>query len=223
MKFNSIQEVINLNESTGRFFFSDGAMKGTGCTYGPLLRGRYFVSSELHPKPGSLNRRVRKYSIRFVTPKGAIQTLYSYGQFYTTKEALKALNNLPEMLPDALDFYEKCWNKEDGRTLQDFYNTCMIEAQNNGPAISGKEGDRYNSFTGSCVYCMMNPGITNLSSLKYSAMRYQFFNTLGWIRCEGSKSQCTVFLSERGILELYPICEVAETGHYYVVSRIPIK
>ncbi len=87
MTFQSIDEVKDLNQKSGHYFFSKDTMKFFESKIETdLIGGRYFVTSE----SSSFDDRDRKFTIREALPNGDIKTVGEFGGYKSRHRAKQA-------------------------------------------------------------------------------------------------------------------------------------
>ena len=89
MKYQNIDEIKKRNLETGRYFFSEGAMRFFNSRVSGELFGEdgsVFITSErndgMYEPPAD-----RRYSVRQIQPDGDIETIGEFQQFSTLAEA----------------------------------------------------------------------------------------------------------------------------------------
>lgn len=90
--FDSIDEIIEAHEENwGGYWFSPDAMAmfGTILT-DEIFYGHYFITGDMTADRDS---SVRRYTIRFASDRGAIQTVGDFLEFDSYEDAAEALRN----------------------------------------------------------------------------------------------------------------------------------
>lgn len=89
MTARTMAEFIRLNKRRGQHWFDRDTIRFFQSRFGPLVKGRYFISSEKSPYD------VRKWSIRKVNWKtGQVDTISEFGGFKTESQAKRRLSEL---------------------------------------------------------------------------------------------------------------------------------
>jgi len=88
-QFKSIAEVKKANKAIGQYWFNKETMAFFDSKIeSKLIEGQYFISSEYSPWGG------KKYTIRIVSPIGAVDTVGEFGKYETKEEALIELGKI---------------------------------------------------------------------------------------------------------------------------------
>lgn len=91
--FNSLDEIIEVHEENqGGYWFSPDAM----AMFGTILKdeifyGHYFISGDVTADPDSV---VRRYTIRYASKDGSIETVGDFLEFDSYEDAVEALRNM---------------------------------------------------------------------------------------------------------------------------------
>ena len=160
--FRTITEIKAANKSIGHHFFSRGAMRFFNSKIeSPVLRGRYFITSEIGPN------EVKAYSVHMASDAGEIETIGGFHSFKSTKEAMAFVRELPAYFYKAYTLAKDGFN---GYPVQgmSFVEQALIEPTNN----KQKEFDK-NTFTGACAWICENADKIDEWFLKGLAKEYK--------------------------------------------------
>ena len=85
--FSTISQIIRLNESSGRYFFSPSAMRSFNCrVHENVYGGCVFVTSEKNDMPYCAPQP-RVYTVRVAFEDGSIHTYGALGDYATRADA----------------------------------------------------------------------------------------------------------------------------------------
>ena len=112
--YNTIQEIRDKNRSINHHFFSGGALRFFNSRIGDTVyKKKYFITSERY------ETEPRKFSVRYVTSKGDIETIGNFNSFDYKYQAEKFIESLPDLLPEFIEAAKLFWNTEDKETFRD--------------------------------------------------------------------------------------------------------
>lgn len=140
--FTHINEIKELNDRKGYHFFKDDTINFfNSIVYPEIINGNIFITSERH------QQEPRKYTVRLARDNGQIETIGKFQQFKSKKQATRYAESLPAQLPEALDYFIRCWNMD---TMHDFLTSAVTEPANTRP----NDDLCLDSFCGSCYWLM---------------------------------------------------------------------
>ena len=94
--YETIDDVVKKAEETGSYFFSKESMSWFNSRlHHKVYQGRYFITSERDSSGIAWDGR-RRYTLRAVTPEGAMTTVGYFGQYHSLQEAIAAAKEATE-------------------------------------------------------------------------------------------------------------------------------
>jgi hypothetical protein len=94
LEFKTLEEICELSEALGNHWFSKETLAFFGGkVYGPVIGGRYFISSE-----HTHDRSERRYTVR-ECQNGSIETASEFLEFATLMEARRAAKRIAGVKP----------------------------------------------------------------------------------------------------------------------------
>jgi hypothetical protein len=95
MTFFTVEQIKQANAEAGQHWFDPGALRFfSSRVSGPVVGGRYFISSEKFTSVATGLSDPRKYTIRVADDDGSIDTVGEFQQYTTKRAALTAARAL---------------------------------------------------------------------------------------------------------------------------------
>ncbi len=160
--FVNITEIKQANKNLGEHFFDRASMRFFNSRVeSKVLRGRYFVTSEIGPDEHKL------YSVRMADESGSIETIGEFNVFETIREAKAFIKNLPFYFPCAFNSAKDEFNghKQPGMS---FVDNALIE-----PTNRKDKGFDTDTFAGACSWICENAHILDNCWLEGYATEYK--------------------------------------------------